>query len=91
MRLPLKIDKSGSGVIATSYMGPLDASSPPDVQVDAIGRFLTGLLRRLAMTDKSLALIAQYFDNVGLFGIGQGQVREWVLNIIPDVLKIPVS
>jgi hypothetical protein len=89
-RFIVRVDASGSAVVATSYMGPLPGADEDVTQVDAIGRFLTGLLRRLASTDRSLALIAQYFDNVGLFGTGQGAAREWTLNEVPEVLRTPI-
>ena len=80
MRVPL------SG-ISTSYMGPGFGYTGQGAETDSIARFLTSLLRRLGRIDRSLALIAEYFDSAGLFGTGQGTVREWHLEEIPDELR----
>ena len=76
----------------TSYMGPWltfgkeSSNELPnhDFAPNPIGRFLTGLLRRLGEREKSIAPIAQYFDGVGLFGVGQGATRKWPEEVVPQ-------
>ena len=89
MRLPMRME-SGLPCITTSYMSPAAGYSGLGTQTDALARFLTGLLRRLGHVDRSIALIAEYFDSVGLFGTGAGQVRQWPFEDIPDDLTKPV-
>lgn len=90
MRFTATLDELEGPVVTTSYMGPVMGYSGLGAEADAIGRFLTGLLRRLGHADRSLALIAEYFDSVGLFGTGQGTVRKWLLDEIPNELLRPV-
>jgi hypothetical protein len=76
--------------LLVSYMGPLERSLQTDLPEDdpnPLGRFLTGLLRRLGATDPTLARIGAYFESVGLFGIGQGPVRTWDLDGLPPELR----
>jgi hypothetical protein len=76
-----------SPIINVVYMGPLDSrfNQSPHVESEPIGRFLTTLLRRLGPTDPGLALIANYLNEVGLFGVGQGPVRTWTAEDLPTL------
>jgi hypothetical protein len=83
------LDESESPKVLASYMGPLEArmqSQSPRDDPNPLGRFLTGLLRRLGATDPTVAAIGTYFDQVGLFGIGQGALRSWDLQDLPPGL-----
>jgi hypothetical protein len=54
--------------VQSTYMGP-SASMTGEYPVSPVGRLLTGLLRRLSGADPSLAAIASYFHDTGLFGM----------------------
>jgi hypothetical protein len=88
MRRALDLSKD-KGVLITSYMGgPLKEFAGG---TDAIGRFLTALLRWLGRIDKSIAPIADYLEGVGLFGVGSGEVREWPIDAMSDGLVNALS
>lgn len=75
---------------STCYMrGPLEFGSTP--APDAIGRFLTGLLQRLGKVDRSISPIADYFQGVGLFGVGFGKVRSWRVSAMSKELRNALS
>jgi hypothetical protein len=63
--------------IITTYMGPINADPSTPYAANPIGRMLTNLLGRLGSTDPQLGAIADYFRDVGLFGVGQGVPRHW--------------
>jgi len=83
--------KEDSQTMMTAYMGPLDEMMR-NIEIegishnpDPIGRFLSGLLQRLGRRDKDIAVIAEYFHDAGLFGIGKSQaVRYWDQAELPD-------
>ena len=78
--------------LTTSYMGPIEADTRAELICDdpnPLGRFLTGLLRRLGPADPELGVIGTYLEQVGLFGIGQGRVRTWELDRLPEDLRNP--
>ena len=85
--------EDGGYEVATVYMAPIDetmqlghrSTNPPP-----IGRFLTGLLRRLGSIDPALAPMATYFGGVGLFGTGYGSPRKWEYADLPADLGPPV-
>lgn len=83
-------DESEGPAVSTTYMGPAIGYSGLGTETDALARFLTGLLRRLGHVDRSLALIAEYFDSAGLFGTGVGTIRKWILDEIPKELWSPI-
>jgi hypothetical protein len=88
MRLPTRVaDSPESWELLVSYMGPLDEHLRTDRAPNPLGRFLTGLLRRLGPTDAAVASIAEYFHRVGAFGTGQGLVRRWPLDDLPASLR----
>lgn len=72
--------------ISSTYMGPGGWTGGP-VEPPPVGRFLTGLLRRLGAVDPTLAPIAEYFHHTGLFGMGTGSVRSFPLNELPQDLE----
>jgi hypothetical protein len=75
------------GRLTVSYMGPMqrdDGVEPVRDDPGPLGRFLTGLLRRLGPTEPPLAAVGAYFETVGLFGVGQGSVRSWDLDAVPE-------
>lgn len=94
MRFVMGTDGAARRQLTTTYMGPLEPSfhrpDHPENDPIPLGRFLTGLLRRLAAADRTLAPIADYFSEVGLFGIGHGAPRTWDLPELSDALHDPV-
>lgn len=89
-----RIFTSPTGVkrYTTAYMGgPLTLGTELGPKSDAIGRFLTALLRRLGAIDKTIAPIADYFEGVGLAGIGYGKERLWPLEDMSDGLLNALS
>jgi hypothetical protein len=83
MRVILEIEK-GEPRVTTIYMGPItDERLPLGQPPDPLGRFLTGLLRRLANSDPGLKVFGEYFAEVGLFGIGRGTPRDWAPDSFP--------
>jgi hypothetical protein len=83
-------DEEGSALV-TAYMGPLEermralpAKEGINHNPDPIGRLLTGLLQGLGKRDQEIAAIADYFHQVGLFGIGKGSFRRWNDAELPD-------
>jgi hypothetical protein len=76
----------GEQNLTTSYMGPVDEfmRKIPVTNVNhdpnPIGRLLAGLLKELGENNSEIAAIANYFHDVGLFGIGKGQIRVWLAN-----------
>jgi hypothetical protein len=90
MRLPVApASESSIAAVVTSYMGPLAEATHqapiPHVYPDPIGRFLTGLLRRLGPIDPAIASIATYFHDAGL--LGSAKVRQGNGNL-PRLLRI---
>jgi hypothetical protein len=77
------------GIFLTSYMG--GPAKDFIGGTDAIGRFLTAFLRRLGRVDESITPIADYFEGVGLFGFGSGEVREWPIRNMSDQLVNALS
>jgi hypothetical protein len=79
------MDASGAGkvTLTTSYLGPFSEAlrqvltGSEAYDPNPIGRLLTGLLSQLGQNNREVAGIAQYFDNAGLFGVGQGVARSW--------------
>jgi hypothetical protein len=97
------VGEKGQLTIGTSYQGPVFevkimgktynlGLKDKHRNIDPIGRFLTGLLHRLGQIDESIAAIAEYFQEVGLYGIGisQGGMRQWPFEEIPEDLRSPL-
>jgi hypothetical protein len=91
MRVPAApTNETSVAAVSTTYMGPMNVVNPPSCPflfADPIGRFLTSLFRRFGSTDPTIASIANYFHETGLFGTGAGSIRIWELSEVSDDLS----
>jgi len=74
--------------VKSTYMGAPSASMTGGYPVSPLGRFLTGLLRRLGDVDPHLAPIAAYVHEAGLFGTGSGTPRTFAMDTLPPNLDV---
>jgi hypothetical protein len=89
MRMPAApASASSAAAVTTCYMAQVEYKGPAHgVYDDPLGRFLTALLRRFGAVDPAIASIASYFHDVGLFGTGNGSIRQWELTELSEDLK----
>jgi hypothetical protein len=89
MRIIFRPESGNPGCeIQSVYMAAPSASMTDGYPVSPLGRFLTGLLRRLGTADSELSAIASYFHNTGLFGTGAGKPRTFAFDELPADLDV---
>jgi hypothetical protein len=76
-------------LLTTTHMGPISESGHRND--DAIGQFLVALLERISHIDNSMSAIAHYLGaaDAGLATSGQGKLRTWEFDGIPEDLQRP--
>ncbi|MEV6287115.1 DUF6602 domain-containing protein [Kribbella sp. NPDC051770] len=81
---------SGYGGPSASY--PFGDEFDDDPAPEPIGRLLTCLLQALGEEDSGLQPFAQYFADVGLYGVSHAETRRWMLkDLPPGIIRRPTG